>query len=183
MINHRGDGNLPARTARSLVRRLAFVVAVILAIAACGGSELGVTIDPIGGVADPTGTRYVGTGTVNLSKATVSNECSSALDAELVVTDYGRANLTLEYRDPISDQIVKGEESLFVCTDEGIPRTREYSTDVSGDRLVFVEDSLLGGLVEGEIEVVIGGDGASLRGQTTGGGNVFDWVVELTPAG
>lgn len=183
MINHLRDRVLPAQAPTSLGRRLSFLVAMILAFAACGGGELDVSIDPIGGAADPAGTRYVGTGTVTLSKATVANECSSAMDAELVVTDYGRANLTLEYRDPISDQIVKGEELLFVCTAEGIPRTREYSTDVTGDRLVFIEDSLLGGLVEGEIEVVIGDDGASLRGQTTGGGNVFDWVVELTPTG
>jgi hypothetical protein len=151
---------------------------MILAIAACGDSELDVSLDPIGGAADPTGTRYVGTGTVTLSKATAANECSSAVDAELVVTDYGRANLMLEYRDPISDQVVKGEELLFVCTDEGIPRSREYGTDVTGDRLVFTPDSLLGGFVEGEIVVIIDGGGASLSGQTTGGGNVFDFVVE-----
>lgn len=154
------------------------VLMVVLGLSGCS-SESGVesvTVNPISGATgdNAPGTRYVGTGTLTLSKTTVVNTCSVPVDAILAVTDAGVANLTLNYQNPISDQIVEGETLKFVCTDSGDPRSHEFRATSTSGRYDFEVDILL---TSGSMDAVVGDDGASVSGQLLGGSNVWDFSI------
>ncbi len=147
---------------------------------ACSTSVSTGTTDKGGAGGDATsGTaRYEGTGTLTLSKDTVANECSSPVEATLVVYENDIANLTLDFLSPISDQVNEpGKESVFVCTDNGIPRNFEYSGRGVDGQFVFENPPL----VTGNLELVVDADGASLSGVQDGLGNLHHWSVELEP--
>lgn len=169
------------RSRRDDSRCWSMVLALILvgALGACSTSVSTGTTDKEGtkGDANSGDSRYEGTGTLTLSKNTVANECSSPVEASLVVYENGIANLTLNFLSPISDQIVEGEELVFVCTDNGIPRTFEYSGRGVDGQFVFENPPM----VTGNLELVVNAAGASLSGVQDGLGNLHHWSVELKP--
>ncbi len=132
---------------------------LIGAVSACSISDSTGTTDKGGatGDADSGAARYEGTGALTLSKETVANECRSPVEASLIVYENGIANLTLDFLSPISDQVNEpGKESVFVCTDNGIPRTFEYSGRGVDGKFVFENPPLVTG-------------------------NLHHWSVELEP--
>lgn len=72
-----------------------------------------------------------------------------------------------------------GKVSVLVCTDDGIPRSFEYSGRGVDGRFVFENPPL----VTGNLELVVDADGASLSGLQDLLGNLHHWSVELEPVG
>jgi hypothetical protein len=156
---------------------VAVLLTLLMTIVACSSD------DPVAGVkstkevpsGDDAGTAsYTGTGTVTLSKNTVANQCSAPVDATLIIDVNGVGHLTLDYRNPISDQVVEGEELRFICVNDGDPQTRDYRAEGVDGRFAFEAEFL----VSGGFEAVVAENEVSLSGQLEGGSNVWAFIFE-----